>query len=148
MADVNVSVRSDFGWLLGARFDGTFIFGTALIAVLSGAIVVANPQLFPIILMLDLWLLGYHHVISTFTRLCFDKESLRRHRFLVFYLPVIVLLCCAAAGWGIGFWVLGTTYLYWQWFHYTRQSWGVSQVYRRKSALTEIENDTLLKAVI
>ena len=30
-------------------------------------------------------------------------------------------------------WALATAYLYWQWFHYTRQSWGVSQVYRRKS---------------
>ncbi|HKY95444.1 MAG TPA: hypothetical protein VJL84_09065, partial [Kiloniellales bacterium] len=28
---------------------------------------------------------------------------------------------------------VGTAYLYWQWFHYTRQSWGIAQVYRRKA---------------
>lgn len=135
------------GWLIGPRFDGGFIFGVALIALLSGAIVVARPELFPLILLLDLWLLGYQHVISTFTRLCFDRESLRQNRFLVFQLPVIVLAACIAAGWGIGFWVLGTTYLYWQWFHYTRQSWGVSQVYRRKAQGAEMEPEIFLKAV-
>ena len=98
--------------------------------------------------MLDLWLLGYHHVVSTFTRLCFDKESLRQHRFMIFGLPVIVLVCSAAVGWGIGFWVLGTTYLYWQWFHYTRQSWGVFQVYRRKSESSQIESEWFLKSVL
>jgi hypothetical protein len=35
--------------------------------------------------------------------------------------------------WGIGLWVVATVYFYWQWFHYTRQSWGISQVYRAKS---------------
>jgi uncharacterized membrane protein SirB2 len=39
----------------------------------------------------------------------------------------------SAAAFGIGLWALATVYLYWQWFHYTRQSWGISQIYRRKS---------------
>ncbi len=142
----DVSAHPGPGWLVNAGFDYGFIFGTALIALASGAVVVANPALFPIVLMLDIWLLGYHHVVSTYTRLCFDRESLHRHRFLLFGLPVIVLACCFAAGWGIGFWALGTTYLYWQWFHYTRQSWGVSQVYRRKAEGSEMESEPFLKA--
>ena len=136
------------GWLVNAEFDCSFIFGTTLIASASAAVVIVNPALFPLVLMLDLWLLGYHHVVSTFTRLCFDKESLRQHRFMIFGLPVIVLVCSAAVGWGIGFWLLGTTYLYWQWFHYTRQSWGVSQVYRRKSESSQIESEWFLKSVL
>ena len=28
-----------------------------------------------------------------------------------------------------GSWVLTTSYLYWQWWHYTRQSYGVSRIY-------------------
>jgi len=31
--------------------------------------------------------LAYQHVVATFTRLNFDPESLRQHRFLVFGLP-------------------------------------------------------------
>ncbi len=121
------------GWLRDAEFDRAFILGIAGIALLSGAAVTLEPRLWAPILLADLWLLGYHHVISTYTRLCFDKESFREHRFLVLWLPLIVIAAVAAVGMGIGLWVLATVYLYWQWFHYTRQSWGVSQVYRRKS---------------
>jgi hypothetical protein len=135
------------GWILNKEFDTGFILGTALVALLSGAVVVVEPALFPIVLTLDIWLLGYHHVISTFTRLSFDRASFQEHRFLVLGLPVIVLAGSLLAVWGIGFWALTTTYLYWQWFHYTRQSWGVSQVYRRKAGGTEMESEGQLKAV-
>ena len=121
------------GWLRGRTFDFTFIFGIAAIALLSGWAVVQNPNLFVPIFILDLWLLGYHHVISTYTRLCFDVESVRANRFLLFGLPPIVGVGVVALYFGIGEWTIPTLYLYWQWFHYTRQSYGVSQAYRRKA---------------
>jgi hypothetical protein len=121
------------GWLRDRSFDLTFIVGIAALAILSGVAVILTPQLFVPILLADLWFLGYHHVIATYTRLCFDKESFRNHTFLLFGLPVLVLAAVLSIGMGIGLWVLTSIYLYWQWFHYTRQSWGVSQVYRRKA---------------
>jgi len=121
------------GWLRDRSFDMHFIVGIAALALISGTVVVWTPALFIPILIADLWLLGYHHVISTYTRLCFDKESFRTHRFLVLWLPVLVLAGVLALGYGVSLWVLSSIYLYWQWFHYTRQSWGVSQIYRRKS---------------
>jgi len=78
-------------------------------------------------------LLGYHHVIATFTRLAFDRNSLRQNRFLIFYLPPAVFAVTFMLGWAVGVWVIASIYLYWQWFHYTRQSWGISQIYRAKS---------------
>jgi hypothetical protein len=120
------------GWLVGPRFDAAFILGIAALALAAGFAVASQPQLFLLILFLDLWLLGYHHVISTYTRLCFDRESFAEHRFLVLYLPPIVFAATLALALGIGVWVLVTVYLYWQWFHYTRQSWGILQSYRRK----------------
>ena len=136
------------GWLRGRGFDLAFIVGIASLALLSGAVVVQEPRLFVPILFLDLWLLGYHHVVATYTRLCFDRESLRTHRFLVIWLPLIVLAAVLLLARGIGLWVLASIYLYWQWFHYTRQSYGLAQVYRRKAGGLVGENEWLGKLAI
>ncbi len=123
----------ELGWIRSATFDYTLIIGVAVLALASGAIVVAQPSWFNAVLFLDLWLLGYHHVVSTFTRLSFDKESLASNRFLVFGLPWLVLVGTVAVGASLGMWALATVYLYWQWFHYTRQSYGLVRIYSRKA---------------
>lgn len=133
------------GWIRDRWFDGGFVLGTALLGLLSAAAVVAEPSLFYPILMADLWLLGYHHVVASYTRLFFDRESFRQHRFLVMGLPFVVFAGVVVAGAGIGLWVLATTYFYWQWFHYARQSWGVAQIYRRQAPVAPRDNDILLK---
>ncbi len=74
----------NWNWLRSARFDLFFILGIVALAIGTGAIVIAVPDLFVPILILDLWFLGYHHIISTYTRLCFDRKSLQNSRFLVF----------------------------------------------------------------
>jgi len=133
MAITHVTAAPAPGWLRAPGFDLGFILGIAALALASGLAVAANPDWFLPILAADLWLLGYHHVIATYTRLCFDRESLRTHKFLLFGLPFIVVGGVLILGFGVGLWTLASVYLYWQWFHYTRQSWGVSQVYRRKA---------------
>ncbi len=121
------------GWMRSATFDVHFI-GTIMLASLAAGIAgLFEARLFAVVLVLDLWLLGYHHVISTFTRLAFDSESFRQHRFLVIQLPIIVIAATLAAVLGLGLWVLPTSYLYWQWFHYTRQSYGIERIYRRRA---------------
>ena len=121
------------GMLRDPSFDALFVLGLAAIALLSGLTVLAVPDAFLFVLVLDIWLFGYHHVISTFTRLAFDRASLREHRVLVFYLPPLVLGAVSLAAGLFGAWVLASTYLYWQWWHYTRQSYGISQIYLRKA---------------
>lgn len=121
------------GWLRDRTFDVTFIVGITAISLFSGWIVVQNPSLFVPILILDLWLLGYHHVVATYTRLCFDAQGFRDYRFHLFVTPVIVLGVVLFLMGVVGAWTIPTLYLYWQWFHYTRQSYGVGQAYRRKA---------------
>ncbi|MGH6921619.1 MAG: hypothetical protein ACREJ0_28440, partial [Geminicoccaceae bacterium] len=53
------------GWLRSRSFDLGFIVGIAVLALGSGAIVVVRPNLFGFVLFLDLWLLGYQHVVAT-----------------------------------------------------------------------------------
>ncbi len=136
------------GWLRAPAFDLTFIVGVCAIALLSGAAVVYNPAWFGLILFVDLWVLGYHHVVSTYTRLFFDIESFREHRFLVIGLPVLVTVACLASLFFMGRWVLASAYLYWQWFHYTRQSYGIARIYGRKANAGKAVDDRLATTVI
>ena len=145
MTTISIDGPRPNGWLRGPAFDLGFVVGITAIALASGALVVSDPNLFGPILLLDIWLLGYHHVIATYTRLCFDQASFRQHRFLIIWLPFLVFGASLAMALGFGLWVLGSIYLYWQWFHYTRQSWGVSQVYRRKSGGLVAESEGLTK---
>ena len=124
-----------WAWLRGPAFDWTLILGTTLIAIVSGFAVAADPNLFGPILALDLWLLGYHHVVATFTRLAFDAKSFAEHKFLVTWLPLLVLGGVLLMAVTLGTWSIATLYLYWQWFHYSRQSYGVSQAFRRKAGV-------------
>jgi hypothetical protein len=54
-------------WLRSARFDLFFVVGIPAISLGTALIVIWRPSLFWPILFVDLWLLGYHHVISTYT---------------------------------------------------------------------------------
>ena len=114
------------------EFDFTLIVMTAAWALLAGIAVVYAPSLFVPILVLDVWLLGYQHVVATYTRLVFDTDSFSRYRFLSVGLPVLVAAGTFGAVWWMGSWVVASLYLYWQWFHYTRQSYGISRMYARK----------------
>lgn len=132
MAEFSLKSPVNYGWLRSTSFDLTLILGVAALALLSAGICIIKPSWFTMVLLIDLWVLGYHHVVSTFTRLAFDKDSFTQYKFLVLGLPVIVAVCATALSFMIGPWTLATIYLYWQWFHYTRQSYGLMRVYQAK----------------
>lgn len=134
------------GLLRSPSFDAFFIAGIPLIAIASGLLVTYNNNLFLPVLAADLWILGYHHVISTYTRLVFDKQSLSEHKVLVFYVFPAVALTVAAITLYSGAWVITTIYLYWQWWHYTRQSEGISKAYAGKSKGRQLGNPLILRA--
>lgn len=129
--------------LRSPRFDLSLIGGTVALAVLLGALVVRLPPLFLPVLLLDLWFLSYHHVIATFTRVAFDRQSFREHRLLVLAVPVVIAAVTVAAVELVGFWVVPTVYFYWQWFHYTRQSYGLSRIYQLKTDRFREKKDRL-----
>ena len=136
----------NLGLLRSRQFDAFFIIGVPLIAIASGFLVAYNNDLFLPVLAADLWLLGYHHVIATYTRLAFDSKSFREHRGLVIYLfPAVAVGVVLLAKFG-GAWTVTTVYLYWQWWHYTRQSEGISKAYRGKAPDKEMGNPYVVRA--
>lgn len=134
----------NFGWLRSPPFDITLIVGVAALALFTGGIVVLWPKLFVPVLVLDLWFLGYHHVVATFTRIAFDAESFKQYKFFVLWLPLIVAGVATLAVFVLGPWILASAYLYWQWFHYTRQSYGIARIYQLKGDPQRKRNDGLV----
>lgn len=111
-----------------------------IFAMSVGAIAYLNPPYRELIVTLNLWLLGYHHVLSTYSRIGFDVKSMKENWFFVFVLPIIVLVSVYFVyQYGGPIWI-GSIYLYWQWYHYSRQSEGVSKAFGMKSENKAILN--------
>lgn len=118
-------------YIRNEAFDATLLMAPLATGLATAAAVTGNPQLFPVLLLADLWLLGYHHVVATYTRLAFDRHSLRGNRFLAIDLLILVIVATVAVVLTAGAWVIASAYLYLQWFHYMRQSYGISRMYFR-----------------
>jgi hypothetical protein len=134
-------------WLRNSHFDLYFLLGLPTAAIFLGLIVIINPVLLLPIVFLDSWFLGYHHVISTYTRLCFDGKSFAASRILIFGLLPLVFITTAIVAAAAGLWAIVSIYFYWQWFHYTRQSWGISRAYRGKQRDALYEDGWIDQAV-
>ncbi len=134
-------------WIRNSHFDLGFIYGLLALAALTGSTVLYFPNLFWPILTLDLWFLGYHHVISTYTRICFDRKSFAENGRLIYGLLPAVAIGTMLVAWQFGVWVIVSVYFYWQWWHYTRQSWGISRAYRSKDRNQLYEDGWLDQAI-
>jgi hypothetical protein len=139
--------RAPWPWLRSPAFDLTFVVGLLAVAAATALVVIAYPALFLPVLAFDLWFLGYHHVISTYTRLCFDRRTFAESRWFLTTLPLLVVAGTLAAVSIFGLWIVVSVYFYWQWFHYTRQSWGVSRAYRGKDRDALYEEGRLDQAI-
>lgn len=134
-------------YLKSARFDRLFVLGIPLLALATGALALGFPGYFFLILSLDLALLGYHHVVSTYTRLLFDLKSARQHWALLIPLPLAVFGAVYLLARYAGVAAIATIYLHWQWYHYTRQSEGINKAYGMKTRSTQAGNAHVNRAV-
>ena len=138
-----VKWKVEAGWLDGVWYDSIFIFGVLGIAIISGLVVFLEPNLFHPVLAIDVLFLGYHHVIATFTKLAGTAEDRSENAFLIYILPLIVAAGVIFLYYVFGAWVIATTYFFCQWFHYTRQAYGIEVFYRRKSKQLPQKNTVL-----
>lgn len=143
-----VSARSNVsGWLRNPDFDIALICGLTSLALAAGLVIAVAPGALPLVLLADNWLLGYPHVVATLTRVAPDRAAIRAHRFIIFVLPVLVVLATVALALGVGITLVATIYFYWQWYHTTRQSWGIAQLYRRKARGRVLESPLFAEAL-
>jgi hypothetical protein len=118
-------------YIRSREFDITLLAVPIVAGLATALMVAADSRLYPILLLADLWLLGYHHIVATYTRLAFDPTSLRRNRFLAVDMLVLVTVAAMGIAQTAGPWVIASAFLYLQWFHYMRQSYGIARMYYR-----------------
>jgi len=142
------SAAPSFVW--NERFDFTLLVAPLVLGLLAAAVVTSNPALYAAVVVADLWFLGYHHVVSTYTRLGFSSRSLRRNRFLAVDLLVVIVLATMALAFTAGAWIVASAFLYLQWFHYMRQGYGISRMYFRSTPEGQVAGarDLVADAVI
>ncbi|MEO8021391.1 hypothetical protein [Polaromonas sp.] len=128
---LTVSARAHSPFLHGPWFDRLFLFGTVGLALTLGALATMSPAMFTAVVLVDIWLFASPHVIATYTRMAFDKVHIKKHWFLIFCLPpiVLVLVTMVALAYELG--GLFTLYFIAQTYHVTRQSFGISRAFRR-----------------
>ena len=116
-------------------FDTFFIAFLPFFAISVASIANISSELYELIFYINIFFLGYHHVISTYTRLGVSHLNSSETRFLTLVLPVIVVTLVVLCVFINSVWLISTIYLHWQWWHYTRQSEGVSKSisYKTKS---------------
>jgi hypothetical protein len=119
------------GWLKDRPFDLTLILGVTALACTIGGAAAARPELFVPLLFLHSWVFSSDHVVATFTKLAGLPEDRRKNRWLIYALPPVVFALTLMAGTLGSIELIASIYFVFQWFHTTRQSWGIAQHYRR-----------------
>jgi hypothetical protein len=119
------SVFNDF------RYDVVFIFGTFALALTLGALASISASMLMAVVFLDVWLFANPHIIATYTRIGSNKADVKKHWFLIFILPALVLVAVAVIA--VAYEVAGlfTFYLFAQTYHVSRQSFGIARAYKR-----------------
>ncbi len=92
-----------------------------------------SEEAFLAVLTVDVWFIAYPHVASMYTRIAFDRASVKRYWFFLTALYPLVLVATALGTYWGGLVFLNSLYFYWQTFHYSRQSYGISRAYLRSS---------------
>lgn len=112
-----------------AAFDGLFIVGTLTVALGLGAMASMSPGMLVTIALIDVWIFANPHVVATYTRLGSCVADLRRNWFLIFPLPVMVLLGVTTVALSYEVTGLFVVYFIAQNYHVSRQSFGIAKRY-------------------
>lgn len=134
-------------YLRGPAFDYFFILFVPLLGISAAYYAQAKPVDFYYVLTVNLWFFGYHHVIATFTRIAGSVTDATEYKFLVYYLPVIVFAAVVVLALIGSAWLIASVYLYWQWWHYLRQSEGIAKSIKFKGGSRELGSEGFNRAV-
>ena len=144
------SVRSP--WVISPLKDGLFFFASALVVFIvwfsSSVLKIDGFHILAAVAVAS----NGPHLISTWTRVYFDRREWKDRPVAIFVAPALIFAFVAWATWKGNFVfgsdpatattingtrVLNSAILYWATWHFVAQNWGILRVYQRKSGEPE-----------
>eukprot|EP00999_Lentomonas_sp_LEN2_P001740 NODE_283_length_1730_cov_56.125390_g254_i0.p1 GENE.NODE_283_length_1730_cov_56.125390_g254_i0~~NODE_283_length_1730_cov_56.125390_g254_i0.p1 ORF type:complete len:365 (+),score=-11.75 NODE_283_length_1730_cov_56.125390_g254_i0:379-1473(+) len=125
------------GWIASRNYDLTFFFFPSLLAILAGALAIANPGLVALLWWLSVSLIEGPHIVATFTRTYLDSNERKERRLLL--LSSLLLFVPGIIFWYVSIYTssnavfelfLGIAAI-WSFYHGIRQHYGVMCIYHR-----------------
>jgi hypothetical protein len=115
----------------GPAFDWGFIVVPLALALSLGVMASVSAAMLIAVVMIDVWLFANPHLVATYTRICASAAHVRRHWFLIFCLPMVVLAGVTVTALAYEVAGLFTLYFIAQTYHVARQSFGIARAFRR-----------------
>ncbi|MES2017981.1 MAG: hypothetical protein V4484_15950 [Pseudomonadota bacterium] len=145
------------GWIGGPGFDAFFFFGSGVIAVAAGLLMLAAPALVLPVWFAWIWLVEGPHLFATWQRAYLDTAYRRQHRrmlaaSLLWFLPgPLALMVSQLTGQPGPFLLFLGAVGIWSFHHAVRQHHGIQSIYQRLGGAGEPGRTTdrrLLHAVL
>jgi len=136
------------GWLRGGMFDAGLLLFIPGLAIVCGAVALADRRFLLPVLIADLWLLGHRHLVESQSRLRGRRAGSAWLGLCLAGLPLLLVAVIGGLALGGAAWVPATVYFYWQWFQSTGQSWITLQLYRRRAPRRADLGDSSLLAAL
>ena len=121
------------GWISkGISLEVQLVAIPFFLAVVTASLLWTIPTTLPRILAVDATFLAQAHVAATFWRVLTMPLTNRQRRVLAvdLLLACVVLCLVIVRAWSVA--ILATVYMFWQVFHYVRQSFGIERILRRR----------------
>lgn len=126
--------RSPF--IVSRGFDGFFFFASvAAVLIAWTASAVFQVQGFYILAAVAVVSNG-PHLVSTWTRVYFDRREWRTRPWQIFLMPVLICAAVVAVLQLVGFRghrILNSVLIYWAVWHFVAQNWGLLRIYQKRS---------------
>ena len=129
------------GLMRGPAFDSIFLFIPFLLCIgvydfLLDTSKMTGAELGVIIIFYSTYI-STGHAMSTFSRVVWDKESLKKYHWLLAVTPILMGIILYMTVDLFGTIAIMTAYFILQWFHYVRQGYGLAQVYKHLNKIKD-----------
>lgn len=127
-------------FIVSPGFDGFFFFGSTL-AVVFAWIASSGFQVKPYYVLATVAVISNGpHLVSTWTRVYFDRREWRSRPLHVIVVPLLIIGAIVAVNLTMGYEgarILNSLLLYWAVWHFVAQNWGLLRIYQRRSGEPE-----------